>query len=110
MDNMEDWKRTIIEKERDDELLSNAYNNTYKVAVGEMTLGQLLECGDEEVALMFNPQEVLSNGKDQPNYIPHTMINDMIVYFINTEEYEKCAKLQSMLDGSTARESLPETE
>mgnify|MGYP003659492831 CR=1 FL=1 len=98
---MEDWMKTIIAKERDNELLSNAYNNTYKVAVGEMTLDQLIDCGDKEIALMFNPHEALfEDEEDISKYISQTMIDDMIVYFIETEEYEKCAGLQKILAGS----------
>jgi len=98
---MEDWMKTIIAKERDDELMANAYNNTYRVAVGEMTLGQLLDDDKDEVALMFNPREALSgNEMEMSPGITRNMIDDMIVYFIDAEEYEKCTKLQEILDGS----------
>ena len=90
---MDDLFDDINRSDWEERLTRMAFNNTYRVAIGEITLGEL-------IALMFNPQDVIyGNEKELVPGITRAMLEEMIEYFIETEEYEKCAKLQKILDG-----------
>ena len=69
----------------DSEILEYAMNNAYAIITGETTFELLMELHDE-IPLPFNIQE------EDPDY------EGMIEYFIETEEYEKCAVLQKLID------------
>ena len=77
----EDYAKSL---EEEIEILDEAYRNAYKIAVGEMTVAQLLDKADEMIFLPFDPSA------------PETfsmIVDDIIQYFADTEEYEKCAEL-----------------
>jgi len=97
---MDDLFDDINRSDWEERLTRMAFNNTYRVAIGEITLGELMDSNDPEIALMFNPQDVIYGNKEElvPG-ITRAMLEEMIEYFIETEEYEKCAKLQKILDG-----------
>ena len=95
----------IEEMEFDQRMLSAAMNNTYLILVGKASYENLLEKEsmqggsiDQQVetALLFNP---LADEYD-PSF-PHLhnevngveLVESMIEYFIETEEYEKCSDL-----------------
>ena len=73
---------TSIEEEV--EILDEAYRNAYAIATGKLTVRQLLRKADDMIFLPFDPSA------------PETfamIIDDIIQYFEDTEEYEKCAEL-----------------
>ena len=75
--------------EEEVEILDEAYRNAYKIAVGLMTVKQLLEKADDMIFLPFDPSA------------PETfvmIIDDVIQYFSDNEEYEKCAELVKVKD------------
>jgi len=57
----------------DDELVDLAMNNAYAMLVGNKSIDELLD-EDEELS------------------------EDLIEYFITTEEYEKCAKIKDLMN------------
>ena len=66
------------------EILDEAYRNAYLVAVGHLTVRELLNKADDMIFLPFDPSA------------PETfslIIDDIIQYFEDNEEYEKCADL-----------------
>ena len=66
------------------EILDEAYRNAYAIATGKLTVRQLLRKADDMIFLPFDPSA------------PETfamIIDDIIQYFEDTEEYEKCAEL-----------------
>lgn len=70
--------------EEEVEILDEAYRNAYKIAVGKMTVRELLDKSDTMIFLPFDPSS------------PSTfslVIDDIIQYFSDSEEYEKCAEL-----------------
>ena len=70
--------------EEEIEILDEAYRNAYKVATGKMSVQQLLDEAGDMVFLPFDPS------------VPETfmmIVDDVIEYFENSEEYEKCAEL-----------------
>jgi len=100
---MDDLFDDINRRDWEDRLTTMAYDNTYRVAIGEITLGELMDSNNAEIALMFNPQDVLSGNKEElVPCITSGMLEEMIEYFIDTEEYEKCANLQKILDGNNS--------
>ena len=95
----------IEELEFDQRMLESAMNNTYLILTGKATYEALLDnesmqSGDItqhiETALLFNPMADDYNPK-----FPHLhndsngdeLVDTMIEYFIETEEYEKCSEL-----------------
>ena len=83
---MEDYQKELMERERDERLLALANNNSYLLVTGKKTLDEILERqGDQSFVNM--PDE-------DPD--KETLLG-MIDYFIETEEYEKCAKLRDIL-------------
>jgi len=86
---MEEYERKLIERERDERLLALANNNSYLLVTGKKTLDEILERkGDQSFVTM-------------PDETPDTEdLQLMIDYFVETEEYEKCAKLRDILLGS----------
>ena len=82
----EDFTKSL---EEEIEILDEAYRNAYKIAVGEMTVKELLDRADDMVFLPFDPSA------------PETfsmIVDDIIQYFADTEEYEKCAELVKIKD------------
>ena len=71
-------------------MIEMAFENSYEIITEQTTFEKLLDKkGDVEKAiLIYNPSD--GWGKDE--------IEDLIYYFEDTEEYEKCAKLKKILD------------
>jgi len=78
--------------EFDDEIERTAFENTYKLLDKEsMQDGSI----DQHITtpLLFNP----TNTRTKTWTADNDLINDMIDYYIVSEEYEKCAKLKKLL-------------
>jgi hypothetical protein len=83
----EDDDYNTIEEEI--EILDEAYRNAYKIATGKMSIRELLDRSDDMIFLPFDPSA------------PETftmVVDDIIQYFSDTEEYEKCAELVKVKD------------
>ena len=82
----EDFAKSLEEQI---EILDEAYRNAYKIATGKMSVRQLLDNAEEMIFLPFDPSA------------PETfsiIVDDIIQYFADTEEYEKCAELVKIKD------------
>jgi len=86
---MEDYERKLIEREKDMELLDMANRNTYMIVTGKKTLDDILETV-EQATFVCNPAEEIDCDT----------LEGMMDYFIDTEEYEKCAVLRDIIDSS----------
>jgi len=106
----------IEEIEFDQRMLCAAMNNTYLILTGKATYDTLLEKESMqrgsidqhvETALLFNPMADNYNPK-----FPHLhndsngdeLIDTMIEYFVETEEYEKCAELVKYKESGYVKE------
>ena len=94
----------IDEMENDQRMLRSAMENTYKILTGKATWENLMEKvgrskgidQNPDVALLFNPMDENYNPK-----FPHLhndvngndLIDSMIDFYVETEEYEKCSEL-----------------
>jgi len=95
----------IEQLEYDQRMLRSAMENTYLILTGKATWDNLLEKQSmqpgsidqhNDVALLFNPMADDYNPK-----FPHLhndsngdeLIESMVDFYIETEEYEKCAEL-----------------
>ena len=91
---LEDKLRAMLNTEEDEpqeinleeelEILDEAYQNAYLVATQRMSIKEILEADGEMTFLPFDPEE--------PETIT-IVIDDIIDYFSNEEEFEKCAEL-----------------
>lgn len=74
------------------EILADAYENAYKILTGKVQVEEFLlertDAGDI-VFLPFDPKE--------PETI-ELIIDDVIAYFEESEEYEKCSELMQIKD------------
>jgi hypothetical protein len=71
----------------DDELIKLANDNTYDILMGKITMNELFN-KDIDVPLLVNPSEkVISNTTKLE------ILDGMLEYYIEEEEYEKCSKL-----------------
>jgi len=86
---MEEWQEQQKNYEDDLVLYGDAMQNAYNIITKKRTLDDIyydLEDGDMETfPLPFNPMEEDGRTPD--------MIDIVIEYFTETEEYEKCAEL-----------------
>ena len=64
----------------------DAMVNSYDLIMGFKTLDDLLEEFPETLFLYFDPD----------NYERETIIEELIDYFENEEEYERCANLKNL--------------
>jgi len=69
----------------DEELVDLAMNNAYAMLVGNKSIDELL---DEEEEMVLVPD---------PEITDEELSEDLIEYFITTEEYEKCAKIKDLM-------------
>jgi hypothetical protein len=72
--------------EEEIEILDEAYRNAYEIATGKITVRDLLDRSTDMIFLPFDPAA------------PETfklIVDDVIKYFEDNEEYEKCAELIS---------------
>ena len=74
--------KDIIEQLKDEEMLDDSIINSYYVLTGKATIEDIVE--HQEFPMFFiNPEDELDESS----------LNDMLDYFISTEEYEKCQEL-----------------
>ena len=74
--------KDIVEQLKDEEMLDDSIINSYYVLTGKATIEDIVEC--QEFPMFFiNPEDELDESS----------LNDMLDYFISTEEYEKCQEL-----------------
>jgi len=73
-------------KLNDDELVDLAMNNAYAMLVGNKSIDDLL-AEEEEMVLVPDPE--ISDEE---------LSEDLIEYFITTEEYEKCTKIKDLMN------------
>jgi hypothetical protein len=81
----------MINKELGYEELDIAMNNGYHILIGDITIDDLIDGKKEHVFLSFDPEEI----KTEEGWA--LTINRMIDYFIEVEEYEKCAELKKII-------------
>jgi hypothetical protein len=106
----------LEELEFDQRMLESAMNNTYLILTGEATYEKLIDkesmqpgSVDQhiETALLFNPM-----ADDYDPKFPHLhndingdeLVDSMIEYFIQTEEYEKCSELVKYKENGYGKE------
>ena len=95
----------LEELEFDQRMLDAAMNNTYLILTGKATYDSLLEKESMqagsidqhiETAVLFDPISTEYNPKFphlHNDTSKHDLVDSMIDYFVELEEYEKCAEL-----------------
>tara|TARA_B100000674_G_scaffold119981_1_gene91300 strand:+ start:2757 stop:3002 length:246 start_codon:yes stop_codon:yes gene_type:complete len=68
------------------EMLDKAMNSGYKFLMGDDSIFEKIEETDE---MIFIPD---------PEMDDYELADDLIEYFIDTEEYEKCANIRDMIN------------
>ena len=74
------------------EELDTAMNNGYHILMGDITIDDLVSnINKTKLYIAFDPDKLQSDDYWD------SVVNSMIDYFIETEEYEKCAELKKLL-------------
>lgn len=86
-------------------LLDKAFRNSFKIIVGKTTLQFILK-ETEGVILAHDPDSPLNTERNWDS------LQNMMDYFIEEEEYEKCAKIRDIMnlftkDGKTKHNENP---
>jgi hypothetical protein len=93
-DEEEEGGLTELEQLRmDDIVLGVAYNNAWLVLSNQLTFDQLIDKQFKEGQQLILPFDPESGPKQ-------CELENMISYYIETEEYEKCGKLTKILNSS----------
>jgi|TARA_R100000084_G_C4643155_1_gene145020 hypothetical protein len=77
----------IIEMQKEEDLVYNSMFWSYMLLTKQTTFKKVLET-DEEFGLIFDPANLSKSN-------PEELIDVLIEYFVELEEYEKCADLVS---------------
>ena len=88
MENFENFFNNNLQNEiTDEELVRLANENTFSILMGKITIEELFE-QDIDIPLLVDPSEKsLSNEKKRE------ILEGMIEYYTEGEEYEKCSEL-----------------
>ncbi len=82
--------KTVEEMQKEQELLENAYNNSYLMLTNKVTMDYVLDASEGEFGFVMAHNSHMGPTKVE--------LENMILFFIETEEYEKCADLKKMLN------------
>ena len=82
--------KTVEEMQKEQELLENAYNNSYLMLTNRVTMDYVLDASETEFGFVMAHNSHMGPTKVE--------LENMILFFIETEEYEKCADLKKMLN------------
>ncbi len=88
MENFNNFFNSNLKNEvANEELVRLANENTFNILMGNITIKELFD-QDIDVPLLVNPsQEVLSNTTKME------ILDGMIEYYVEEEDYEKCSEL-----------------
>jgi hypothetical protein len=75
----------IMEMQREDDIVYNSMFWSYMLLTKQTTFKKVLD-NDEEFGLIFDPANLKKAN-------PEELIDVLIEYFVELEEYEKCADL-----------------
>ena len=90
-DPMFDGMSEVEKIEEEERMLDMAFNNSYRIITSKITFSDLIELSASENS---NYTAVAHNIDDGPT---DSDLENIIIYFQEKEEYEKCAVLHKML-------------
>ena len=83
----------------DEEMVDLAMNNAYAMLIGNKSIDDLLDDDNKEMILV-----------PDPDITDEELSEDLIEYFITTEEYEKCAKIKDLMSFRKMIDSILNSE
>ena len=84
------YGKSVEEMQKEEEMLSTAYNNSYNYLTDKVNMDYVLNASESEFGFVL-----AHNTHEGPTKME---LENMILYFIETEEYEKCSVLKVMLN------------
>ena len=84
------YGKTVEEMQKEDEMLAFAYNNSYMMLTNKVTMDYVLDASESEFGFVMAHNSHMGPTK--------MVYENMILFFIETEEYEKCAVIKKMLN------------
>ena len=84
-------------KLKDIDLLDLAMNNAYNILIGDKSMEEVMN-QDSEIILLPDPE--ISDEE---------LSEDLIEYFITTEEYEKCSEIRDIIKFRTMVDNIINT-
>lgn len=97
-DDFDDWNDPMFEGlsemeqiEQEEELIALAFNNSYSIITKEVTFDELLIRNEGAIDGVTTVAHDVEDGPSKSD------LENIIIYFQEKEEYEKCAVLHKML-------------
>ena len=82
--------KSVEEMQKEEEMLSTAFNNSYNYLTNKVTMDYVLHASESEFGFVLAHNTHVGPTKME--------LENMILHFIETEEYEKCAVLKGILN------------
>jgi hypothetical protein len=84
------YGKSVEDMQKEEELLFEAYNNSFDFLTKKVTMDYVLAASESEFGYVLAHNTHEGATKEE--------LENMILYFIETEEYEKCATLKGILN------------
>ena len=84
------YGKTVEEMQKEEEMLAYAFHNSYLMLTNNVSMDYVLEASESEFGFVMAHNSHMGPTKVE--------LENMILFFIETEEYEKCADLKKMLN------------
>ena len=84
------YGKTVEEMQKEQEMLAYAFNNSYLMLTNRVSMDYVLKASESEFGFVM-----AHNSHIGPTKMEY---ENMILHFIETEEYEKCSELKKMLN------------
>lgn len=85
---MGDYKKLDFEGGVNDDMLAIAFNNSYRIFIGEVSFKDIVDEGDAVVLLAHDPNEDITDEN----------LEEMILYYEYVEYYERCGVLKDLIE------------
>ena len=72
--------------------MEQAFETTYKIVTGQIRLAEIKDRG-QGIFMLYDPCDLNEEGLED-------VLNNIIDYFIENEDYEKCQKIKDLLDSN----------
>ena len=86
----DEHKEVVEEMQKEEEMLTTAFNNSYNYLTNKVTMDYVLHASESEFGFVLAHNTHVGPTKME--------LENMILHFIETEEYEKCAVLKGILN------------
>ncbi len=86
---MGDYKKVDFDGDISDDMLAKAFDNSYRIFIGEATFKEIVKADDDGVVVLaHDPGEGFTDEN----------LKDIILYYEYVEYYERCGVLKDLIE------------